>query len=243
MAAGLGYIEFATGDVLTAAAANGYLASQVVMVFADAAARTSGITSPQEGMITYLKDTNATQYYSGSAWVDIAGAAAASGLTLIAKSSASGAASHTVSNCFTSTYEKYRVVYQFSSFGAANNDLTLQLTVAGTPTTSGYSCQRMMVNGSSTGFSSNPYGTDEWDFIYGGSSYPASTFGAIEFGDPQKASVSTYTQNGTARSGSTTFFFINGGMLDNSTQYDGFKVVGTGGNFSADFYIYGYQKS
>jgi hypothetical protein len=75
MAAGLGYKEFATGDVLTAADANGYLASQVVMVFADAAARTSAIASPQEGMISYLKDTNATQYYSGSAWVTIGGSA------------------------------------------------------------------------------------------------------------------------------------------------------------------------
>jgi hypothetical protein len=73
MAAGLGYIEFATGDILTAAIANGYLASQTVMVFADAAARTTAITSPQEGMISYLKDTNATQYYSGSAWVSIGG--------------------------------------------------------------------------------------------------------------------------------------------------------------------------
>ena len=73
MAAGLGFIEFSTGDVLTATAANGYLASQVVMVFADAAARTSAIASPQEGMISYLKDTNATQYYSGSAWVSVGG--------------------------------------------------------------------------------------------------------------------------------------------------------------------------
>jgi hypothetical protein len=73
MAAGLGYKEFTTGDVLTAADANGYLASQVVMVFADATARTAAITSPQEGMISFLKDTNATQYYSGSAWVTIGG--------------------------------------------------------------------------------------------------------------------------------------------------------------------------
>ena len=73
MAAGLGYKEFTTGDVLTAADANGYLASQVVMVFANSAARTSAIASPQEGMISYLKDTNATQYYSGSAWVSVGG--------------------------------------------------------------------------------------------------------------------------------------------------------------------------
>jgi hypothetical protein len=71
MAAGLGYKEFATGDVLTAADANGYLASQVVMVFASAAARTSAIASPQQGMISFRKDANATEYYSGSAWVAV----------------------------------------------------------------------------------------------------------------------------------------------------------------------------
>lgn len=81
MAAGLGYIEFNTGDVLTAAQANGYLASQVVMVFASAAARTSAIASPQEGMISYLKDTNSTEYYSGSAWVAIGGGGLSSPLT------------------------------------------------------------------------------------------------------------------------------------------------------------------
>lgn len=76
MAAGLGYIEFTTGEVLTAAQANGYLASQVVMVFANASARTSAIASPQEGMISFLKDTNSTEYYSGSAWVAIGGSSA-----------------------------------------------------------------------------------------------------------------------------------------------------------------------
>lgn len=81
MAAGQGYIEFATGDVLTAAAANGYLASQVVMVFADAAARTAAIASPQEGMFSYLKDTNATEYYTGSSWTALGGGGLSSPLT------------------------------------------------------------------------------------------------------------------------------------------------------------------
>jgi hypothetical protein len=73
MAAGLGFKEFTTGDVLTAADANGYLASQVVMVFASSAARTSAIASPQEGMIAYLKDTNAVEKYDGAAWVSVGG--------------------------------------------------------------------------------------------------------------------------------------------------------------------------
>lgn len=77
MAAGLGFKTFATGDILTAADANGYLMSQTVMVFADSAARSAAITSPQEGMITFLKDTNSTEYYSGAAWVAISAPAAA----------------------------------------------------------------------------------------------------------------------------------------------------------------------
>jgi hypothetical protein len=82
MAQGLGFIEFTTGDVLSAAAANGYLASQTVMVFADAAARTSAITTPYEGMFSYLKDTNATEYYTGSAWAALGGGGGGGGKVL-----------------------------------------------------------------------------------------------------------------------------------------------------------------
>jgi hypothetical protein len=68
MAAGLGFKTFTTGEVLTAADTNGYL-MQGVLVFASAAARDAAITSPQEGQCCYLKDTDAVQTYSGSAWV------------------------------------------------------------------------------------------------------------------------------------------------------------------------------
>jgi hypothetical protein len=68
MAAGLGFKTFTTGEVLTAADVNGYL-MQGVLVFASAAARTTAITSPQEGQYSFLKDTNALEYYDGAAWV------------------------------------------------------------------------------------------------------------------------------------------------------------------------------
>ena len=69
MAAGLGFKTFTTGEVLTAADTNGYL-MQGVLVFASAAARDAAITSPQEGQFAYLKDTNVTTYYTGSAWTN-----------------------------------------------------------------------------------------------------------------------------------------------------------------------------
>lgn len=81
MAAPLGFKTFATGDVLTAADTNGYL-MQGVWTFASAAARDAAVTSPQEGNMCYLKDTDAVQYYSGSAWVAVGGSSGAVGVGL-----------------------------------------------------------------------------------------------------------------------------------------------------------------
>ena len=74
MAAGLGFKDFVTGEVLTAADVDGYL-MQGIWVFASAAARDAAVTSPQEGNACYLKDTNQVLTYSGSAWVAVGGSA------------------------------------------------------------------------------------------------------------------------------------------------------------------------
>lgn len=85
--AGAGYKLFTTGSVLTAADVNTYLNEQTVMVFANAAARTTALASVlAEGMVTYLKDTDALEIYSGTAWVgygsgDITGVTAGTGLS------------------------------------------------------------------------------------------------------------------------------------------------------------------
>jgi hypothetical protein len=44
---------------------------QGVWVFASATARDAAVTSPQEGNFAYLKDTNVTTYYTGSAWTNL----------------------------------------------------------------------------------------------------------------------------------------------------------------------------
>lgn len=86
MAAPLGWKDFSTGDVLTAADMDGYVMAQIIAVFASATARDAAITSPQEGQHCFLKDTNSFLFYNGSAWEaspvgDITGVTAGSGLT------------------------------------------------------------------------------------------------------------------------------------------------------------------
>jgi hypothetical protein len=66
--AGAGFRTFVAGEVLTAAQVNTYLMEQAVMTFADAAARDAAVTSPTEGMIAFLKDTNQLFSYDGTTW-------------------------------------------------------------------------------------------------------------------------------------------------------------------------------
>ena len=65
---GAGFKVWATGDLINASDFNNYIQEQVVMVFADSSARGSAVSSPEEGMFAYLKDTNTLTYYDGSAW-------------------------------------------------------------------------------------------------------------------------------------------------------------------------------
>jgi hypothetical protein len=70
--AGAGYKLFSTGDVLSASDVNTYLQQQTIMVFASAAARTTALASVlAEGMVTYLKDTDVVEIYTGAAWVSL----------------------------------------------------------------------------------------------------------------------------------------------------------------------------
>jgi hypothetical protein len=86
MAAGLGFKDFTTGEVLTAADVDGYL-MQGIWVFASNAARDAAVTAPAEGNFAFTKDTNSLWYYDGAAWVasgatgDIEGVTAGIGIS------------------------------------------------------------------------------------------------------------------------------------------------------------------
>jgi hypothetical protein len=116
MGAPLGFKTFATGDVLTAADTNGYL-MQGVWAFASATARDAAVTSPQEGNMCYLKDTDATYYYNGSAWVGT------NGITLLSTTTLTGA-----STAISSISQSYKDLYvTVEGAYAATSGSTIQI--------------------------------------------------------------------------------------------------------------------
>lgn len=70
--AGLGRKTWAADEILAADDLQDYIQDQVVFVYDSAGARTSGILSPTEGMVSYLKDTNLLYVFDGSLWVEVA---------------------------------------------------------------------------------------------------------------------------------------------------------------------------
>jgi hypothetical protein len=63
-----GWFDFVNGQTLPASRVQDYLMDQSVMVFASAAARTSALPTPTQGMVSYLSDVKALELYAGSAW-------------------------------------------------------------------------------------------------------------------------------------------------------------------------------
>jgi hypothetical protein len=67
--AGAGFKLFENGNVLTASEVNTFMMDQMIMVFADAAARDAAILSPSEGMFAFLKDDDKLTVFTTS-WGD-----------------------------------------------------------------------------------------------------------------------------------------------------------------------------
>lgn len=70
--AGSGRKVWASDEILAAADLQNYIQDQVVFVYANSSARSSGILAPTEGMVSYLTDTKLLYTFDGSAWVEVA---------------------------------------------------------------------------------------------------------------------------------------------------------------------------
>ena len=99
-----GFKVWTTGDLVNASDFNNYLQEQVIGRFDSATQRDAQITSPEEGMFAFLKDTNTLTFYDGSSWASFIGEGDITGVTITtsATSGLSGGATAT-SGAFAST--------------------------------------------------------------------------------------------------------------------------------------------
>jgi hypothetical protein len=118
---GSGYRTFTAGEVLTASNVQNYLQDQSVMVFGGSAARSSAIGTAnfEEGMVSYLTDTDKVEAYDGTNWLEIGGSSASKVVQIVTGTTTTGV------NNSTSTYVDTGLTATITPTSASNKVLVL----------------------------------------------------------------------------------------------------------------------
>ena len=158
------------------------------------------------------------------------------GLDLIVTQSFSAVSSVSVNNCFSSTYQNYRVLIDIDSSSALATT-TIRMRAAGSDdSTSNYRTVGIYqdwattMNGEAiTAWQQWALGTNDGQLNYG-----------IEVHDPQRAFRTTlfWSSAGSTRVGTAYI-----GRHDAATQFDGLSVLRTSGTITGSLSIYGYRKA
>lgn len=144
----MSYKVFTNGSVLNASELNEFLMNQSVIAFSNSTARGSAITTPVEGMLTYLDDTNTYQFWNGSAWTNLVSNAPSGKIlqvvhatsTTMTASTTSTFADTTLSATITPTSASSRILVLvnqqcYKGAGNANNAISIRIVRGSTTLT------------------------------------------------------------------------------------------------------------
>jgi hypothetical protein len=186
----------------------------------------------------YETDTDLTYIWGGSAWQQVSGGTAVgnSGLVLVSSTTVgSGVSSVTVSNCFSSTYDNYKIIWS-SGIASGSANMKIQLTnITGANYRVGLSTVNFST-GAATTQGQSGITTFDW------SGYADTTFALVdaEIYNPFLSSKYKYINNkyiGNTFGGTITGFCADTTSSTGFTLSTGGASI-TGGNLA----VYGYRK-
>lgn len=199
--------------------------------------------SPYDGQVIYETDTDKIAVYDASAWVYKTGTTAptAPGIVLTGSASPSASTSVSINNCFTSSYENYRVVATMTA-AAGTGTLSARLRASSVDTTTNYICQLFESYSTTTSSTANVLGTDEWYMSDINATYNVSSF-SFDIYKPQTAQKTNFNGQNHYQSTAGTFIsqFVSG-VQTSTTQFDGITILSTTA-ITGTIRIYGYANS
>lgn len=239
---GSGYKTFTAGEVLTASSVQNFLQNQTVMSFADSAARSSAIGTAnfEEGMTSYLQDTNLVEVYDGTNWASIAPSGPTPGLVQIGTAISFSAVSSFSfpADTFTSTYDNYKIILSNVS-GSTGIEVRMRLRASGTDNTSNIYYQQQQYN-SSTTISGVRQTSTVWTVANANTG--TSNFATLELFNPKITQI-TRGLVIWQQSGNTTPETLFQTMThDSATAFDSATILASTGNITGVASVYGFSK-
>jgi hypothetical protein len=234
---------FVAAQVLEAAQLNNSAATGVP-VFATTVTRDAGFGGAgekplAEGQLCYLESTNVVQYYDGAAWATVGPApAVSSGLTLITSGTLSNTTS--VNNCFSATYQNYKIVLN-SYVGPAADTVRFRLRVGGTDNSAAnYSALGITCNLNTGTLSASTQKNATFWSISQSNDMANGLNTSWDLLNPFEAKNTNYTPL-TFFYGDLTESFIASGIHVSATSFDGFTIFPNTGTLTGTYKVYGYS--
>lgn len=238
---GSGFRTFTAGEVLTASNVQNYLQDQVVMTFAGSAARSSAIGTAnfEEGMVSYLTDTDKVEAYNGTNWVQVG--SSNQGLTLINTTSFSGVSSQSINDVFSSTYDNYVIFYKNTTV-SGTPVLTMRYRLSGTDTSANYGTQRLYAQTTAVSANRDGVGTDEIFISDMNNTTPTTVGMQMNIFNPNVASPTLSFISGTTLIAADLYTSFSASFQSSSTQFTGFTLLVSAGTFGGTVSVYGLNK-
>jgi hypothetical protein len=163
--------------------------------------------------------------------------------TLISTTSFSGVSSQSLAtNTFTSTYENYKLIFNFTAFSGTNSVVNVRLRASGTDASGAtdYVFERLTNSGNSvagTSFADSSYQLGAFN-----TTGAARNYKELNLYSP-KATVPTsfYSISNYVSSSSVLRFEQSGGYHALSTAYDSISIIPSSGTMTGTVRVYGYS--
>jgi hypothetical protein len=233
------YKVFTNGSVLQASEVNDNLMKQAVATFSNAAARTAAITSPVEGQLTYLEDTNQFQSWNTSGW------SSAFGLNFINSVNFSNASSVSLANgTFSSEFDNYLILGNFfGSGGGGGGVMSMRFRAGGTDNSSSnytFTLEEAYSNGSASRVNGLSQTSIRNNFV----DTTTQTMFMQVFSPAQSTNTVVHERltRFTSASGNGIGYNEGFGGFFGDTVFDSATFLPAGQTISGSFFVYGYKR-
>jgi hypothetical protein len=240
---GSGFRTFTAGEVLTASNVQNYLMDQSVMTFGGSATRASAIGTAnfEEGMVSYLTDTDKMEVYNGTNWVSVAPTASTPMGVLINSTSFSAVASQSINDVFSATYDSYRIVIPKVIPAAGTPTIRLKFRVSATDSSTQYYYGGISsASNSDTTVYRRADNDSSFDISPASANY---TFGnVIDVHNPFVVGRTIFNYSISGDDGSKYFGGSGSGFHNVSASYTGLTIFPSSSTITGSISIYGYNK-
>ena len=208
------------------------------------AADRSALTSPFAGMQFFETDTKALYLYNGSAWVSMLDTDTPPALVYLSTSTFTNVASTTITNCFNTSYDNYKVFITCYGSDASQQSGRLQIIDTSSTITSSYYYGTKYVRG----------GGSEGVFESGNSAATINAFTVPSAVANITTSIVEITGTADSRRAAMSYSFFNtasdtyncfgvGAALGSSNRTTGLVLAAAAGNITGNAVFYGYRST